>query len=42
MIIADTLSRLARSDPRITAITPAMANGSKLLQFAARYPDRFF
>ncbi|WP_370687815.1 1-deoxy-D-xylulose-5-phosphate synthase, partial [uncultured Faecalibaculum sp.] len=42
MIIADTLSRLARSDHRITAITPAMANGSKLLQFAARFPDRFF
>lgn len=42
LIIADAVSRLAAKDPRITVLTPAMANGSKLLQFAAKYPDRFF
>lgn len=41
-VISDTLIRLAREDKRITAITPAMANGSKLLKFAKYYPDRFF
>lgn len=41
-IISDTLCRMAADDKTITALTPAMANGSKLLTFATRYPDRFF
>lgn len=41
-IISRSLMELAVRDPEIVAITPAMANGSKLLEFAKRYPDRFF
>jgi len=32
----------AAEDPRITAITAAMAGGTGLSEFAAHYPDRFF
>ncbi len=41
-IISNTLIDLAAGDPKITAITPAMANGSRLLNFQALFPDRFF
>lgn len=41
-IIEGTLEDLAEKDERIVAITPAMATGSKLLPFAARFPHRFF
>lgn len=41
-IISRTLVDLARQDKKIVAITPAMANGSKLLEFQKKYPDRFF
>ncbi len=41
-VMSDTLIDLASRDPYITAITPAMAQGSKLLEFANLYPDRFF
>lgn len=41
-IISNTLIDLAKEDPKITAITPAMANGSKLLKFQKEFPDRFF
>lgn len=41
-VMSDTLLRLARDDRKITAITPAMANGSKLLKFAKYFPSRFF
>lgn len=41
-VISNTLVDLACHDSRITAITPAMAQGSKLLEFARLYPDRFF
>ena len=40
--ISKTLMDLAKNDKRICAITPAMAQGSKLLDFQAKYPDRFF
>jgi len=41
-IISNTLIDLAAGDEKITAITPAMANGSKLLKFQSIFPDRFF
>lgn len=41
-VISKTLMDLAKEDEAITAITPAMAQGSKLLEFASQYPDRFF
>lgn len=41
-IISNTLIDLAAADKTITAITPAMANGSRLLKFQSIFPDRFF
>ncbi|OUN63790.1 1-deoxy-D-xylulose-5-phosphate synthase [Faecalitalea cylindroides] len=41
-IISRTLMDLARKDKNIVAITPAMAQGSKLLDFEKTYPNRFF
>lgn len=32
----------AEQDPRLLAITPAMCEGSGMLQFAKQYPDRYF
>lgn len=34
--------RLAEADPRIVAITAAMCDGTGLLEFARRFPQRFF
>lgn len=36
------LTALAEDDPRIAAITAAMADGTGLTGFAARWPERFF
>ncbi len=41
-IISDALIDLAKSNKDIVAITPSMAQGSKLLKFAKLYPQRFF
>ena len=41
-LIANTVSTIARDDRRIVTITPAMPVGSKLENFAAEFPDRFF
>ena len=41
-VMSNTLIDLARKDKRIVAITPAMAQGSKLLEFQKKFPDRFF
>lgn len=41
-VISKTLLDLAYHDPKIVAITPAMAQGSKLLEFAHKFPKRFF
>ena len=38
----DELISLADADPRIVAITAAMPEGTGLLRFAHRFPDRFF
>jgi 1-deoxy-D-xylulose-5-phosphate synthase len=36
------LCDIAERDPRIIAITPAMREGSGLVEFSRRYPDRYF
>ena len=41
-VFGEALCELAARDPRIVAITAAMASSTGLLEFAARYPDRFF
>jgi 1-deoxy-D-xylulose-5-phosphate synthase len=41
-VFADTLIRLAREDPRIVAITAAMADGTGLDRFREALPDRFY
>lgn len=41
-VISRTLIRLAKENPLISAITPAMAQGSKLLEFKKSFPERFF
>jgi 1-deoxy-D-xylulose-5-phosphate synthase len=41
-VFAQTLLRLARDNPRIVAITPAMPEGSCLNIFAAEFPQRVF
>jgi len=38
----DTLVHLAEKDPKIVAITAAMPAGTGLMNFARRFPDRFF
>ena len=40
--VGDTLIALAAEDPKIVAVTAAMAGGTGLTQFAAYYPQRFF
>ncbi len=41
-IFADTLVKLADSNPRLLAITAAMPNGTALDRFRAHHPDKFF
>lgn len=41
-LIADSVSEIARQDPRVVTITPAMPVGSKLEGFAKEFPNRFF
>ena len=41
-VFGQVLCELAENDPRIVGITPAMATGSGMSDFAARFPDRFF
>ncbi len=41
-VFGQVLCELAEKDPRIVGITPAMATGSGMSDFAARFPDRFF
>ena len=40
--ISETLMDLAKKDKSIVAITPAMAQGSKLVEYSKKFPDRFF
>lgn len=41
-VISDAVLKIARKDNRVVAITPAMPMGSKLVDFALEFPDRFF
>lgn len=41
-LISETVRKLARTDRRIVAITPAMPVGSKLEGFASEFPDRMY
>ena len=41
-VFGNTLSELAKADPRIVAITAAMPSGTGLAAFCEAFPDRFF
>ncbi|MEJ5173299.1 MAG: 1-deoxy-D-xylulose-5-phosphate synthase [Hydrogenothermaceae bacterium] len=41
-VFGDALVELGEKDEKIVAITPAMKEGSGLVEFAKRFPDRFF
>lgn len=41
-VFGEVLCELARKDPKVVGITPAMATGSGLADFAEEFPDRFF
>jgi 1-deoxy-D-xylulose-5-phosphate synthase len=41
-VFGDWLCDMAALDPRLTAITPAMREGSDLMRFSETYPDRYF
>ncbi|ALF11471.1 1-deoxy-D-xylulose-5-phosphate synthase [Parageobacillus thermoglucosidasius] len=41
-LVSETVRKLARTDKRIVAITPAMPVGSKLEGFASEFPERMF
>jgi 1-deoxy-D-xylulose-5-phosphate synthase len=41
-IFGDWLCDMAEADPRIIGITPAMREGSGLVGFSKRFPDRYF
>ncbi len=41
-VFGQVLCELAEKDPKVVGITPAMATGSGMGDFAARFPDRFF
>ncbi|MEH7441843.1 1-deoxy-D-xylulose-5-phosphate synthase [Bacillus sp. JJ1122] len=39
-LVSETVRKIARSDDRVVAVTPAMPVGSKLEGFASEFPDR--
>ncbi|MBE7004865.1 MAG: 1-deoxy-D-xylulose-5-phosphate synthase [Ruminococcaceae bacterium] len=41
-VFGETLCALASEDPRVCAITAAMADGTGLTEFSQRFPKRFF
>ncbi|MDB6051196.1 MAG: dxs [Pseudomonas sp.] len=41
-VFGQWLCDMAAIDPRLTGITPAMKEGSDLIAFSARYPQRYF
>lgn len=41
-VFSQWLCGVAEKDPKVMAITPAMKEGSGLVEFATRFPDRFF
>lgn len=41
-VFSEWLCDMAEKEPHLTAITPAMCEGSGLVQFSQRFPDRFY
>ena len=41
-IFGDWLCDMAASDPKLVGITPAMGEGSGMIRFAERFPERYF
>ncbi len=41
-VFGDWLCDMAERDPRVIGITPAMCEGSGMVDFARRFPERFF
>ncbi len=41
-VFGDWLCDMAEADPRVVAITPAMREGSGLVEYSRRFPDRYF
>lgn len=41
-VFGEVLCELARKDPKVVGITPAMATGSGMTAYAEEFPDRFF
>ena len=41
-VLVETLDRLATEDRRVVALTAAMADGTGLVKFGEKHPDRFF
>ncbi len=41
-VFANTACAMAEKDKRVVAVTAAMREGTGLVEFAGRYPDRFF
>ncbi len=41
-IFSDWICDMAEQDPKLAAVTPAMREGSGLVNFAKRFPDRYF
>ncbi|MGH8134493.1 MAG: 1-deoxy-D-xylulose-5-phosphate synthase, partial [Steroidobacteraceae bacterium] len=41
-VFGEWLCEMAERDPRIIGITPAMREGSGLVEFSRRFPDRYF
>jgi 1-deoxy-D-xylulose-5-phosphate synthase len=41
-VFGDWLCDTAQSDPRLMAITPAMCEGSGMVEFSKRFPSRYF
>ena len=42
VVFSKTICQLAEKDPKITAVTAAMPDGTGLKRFSRLYPDRFF
>ena len=41
-VFGDWLCDMARADPRLVGITPAMREGSGMVRFASEFPERYF
>ncbi|MGC3980293.1 MAG: 1-deoxy-D-xylulose-5-phosphate synthase [Steroidobacteraceae bacterium] len=41
-VFGDWLCDMAESDPRVVGITPAMREGSGMVEYSKRFPDRYF